>query len=331
MATYNLTAVQTPTPLAPPTPSFGNGGSPPGPFTTGQTYPPPGTSSVFNQVVAGLLLMGQQGSGGYGIFTGGALSAPAGLTVAIAPGIFLIDGIVELVSGTPVGNSPFYQVKLPVPYGLANNATNYVWLTNTGSLISSTSLAPPANARIFLGTVTTVAGAITNIDASGVLTIANGKFTRQTADIGMPTDVPPGMPIVTLTTTGYYTWSNNNHILQPPPALNASINSTQTLTPLSPRTFFYKVTGGADVTVKLPLSTLLPPGFVMAFYSSPDSTHNVLIKDSTGVTTFATITPGQVSGAATYPGTGGGTIWPATWTSGTPVGGPGMTGGGGAG
>ena len=74
--------------------------------------------------------------------------------------------------------------------------------------------------------------------------------------------------------------------------------------------------------MKLPAAAALPPGWTVTIYNSPDSTHNVLVKDSTGATAYATVTPGQAVQATTYPGAAGATVWPsATWIPATPTGG----------
>jgi plastocyanin len=214
---------------------------------------------------------------------------------------------------------------------LANNATSYVWLTQTGALVAATTLSPPTNARIFLGAVTTLSGAITNIDSSGVVSVKGGRFSRITADIGAPVDSPPPISLLTTTTTGVYLWNGANHALQPQEGVSATILATQTLTAGGPRTFYYKVTA-ADETVNLPAASALPPGWTVTIYNSPDSTHNVVVKDSTGATTYATVTPGQAVQASTYPGTGGATVWPTgTWTAAAPTGGLGIGGASGAG
>ncbi|MHB8638018.1 MAG: hypothetical protein ACYC96_16285 [Fimbriimonadaceae bacterium] len=322
MPTYNLTSTQVPTPLAPTTPVLGGGTS--GPFSTGMIA---GVSHSLNQLSAQALLLGQVGAGGYGIVSGLALSASSGLNVAVGVGIALVDGLLELVASAPYGA----QVLVPPPYTLADNATNYVWLTQTGALVAATTLSPPTNSRVFLGTVTTLSGAITNVDASGVVTVKGGRFARVTADIGPPGDTPPAIFLVTTTTTGEYLWTGPNHALQAQEGVSATIAATQTLTPSGPRTFYYKATA-ADETVKLPAPSALPPGWTVTVYNSPDSTHNVLVKDSAGATTYATATPGQAVQATTYPGTGGATAWPAaTWTPATPVGGFGVGGASGAG
>ena len=319
---YNLTSTQVPTPLAPTAPALGGGDT--GPFSTGMIA---GVSHSLNQLSAQILLLGQAGGGGYGIVSGLPLTASSGLNVAVATGIALVDGLLELVGSSPYGA----QVLLPPPYTLANNATNYVWLTQTGALVAATTLSPPTNARIFLGTVTTVSGAITNIDASGVVTVKGGQFSRITADIGAPTDTPPPIHLVTTTTTGAYLWNGASHALQAQAGVSATISSTQTLTPGGPRTFYYKVTA-ADETVKLPAASALPPGWTATIYNSPDSTHNVVVKDSTGATTYATVTPGQAVQATTYPGAAGATVWPSgTWTAASPTGGLGVGGVSGAG
>lgn len=322
---YARLASQVPTPIAVASPSLGQ---PSTPFATGSTYSPPaGTSLRFNQVAAAVKLLCEYGGGGYGILSGCDLSDGGGLNVAVSAGILVGDGILELTGGTPAGAAPVTQVATPGVYTLADGATNYVWLTSSGALVSSTSLAYPTGAKWFLGTVTTVAGAITTIDYSGRISLSGGRFTRQTANIGAPDDSPDAsLSLVTQTTTGRYRWSGSLHEFMAPPPNKQTLSADLTLTALSALNHFL-VASGANRTVLLPALSALPHGrtyWIMNY----GATNNILVKDATGATTYCTLTPGQAIGIPTLLDSSGNTAFPATYTPGVPT--AGSTGLGGA-
>jgi hypothetical protein len=281
-----------------------------------------GVSHSLNQLSAEATLLGQAGGGGYGIISGLGLSVVTGLNIAVAPGIALVDGFLELVSSSPYG----LQVQVPPPYTLPDASTSYVWLTQTGALISSTSTSPPTNARIFLGTTVTASGAISSIDSSGVVSITGGRLQRRTADAFAPLDSPPsGMNLFTQTTFGNFVWDGLSHkalvdlgkqLLSP--SLTQSLTGTLTLAATSPNRLYLTASGG-DQTVLLPLASTLPPGWNVTIYNVGAS-HSVVVKDSTGATTYATLTAGQAVAAATYLNSSGATIFPSTWSAGPPAG-----------
>jgi hypothetical protein len=314
---YTRTAASCPTPIGPvPAVDVGNGSS--GPFSTGMVQ---GVSQALNQVAAILALFGIVGGGAYAVMAGLGLSAGTGLNVVVANGTAMLDaGPLDLVTSDPVAP---YQVVNPGPYTLADNSTNFVWLTNTGSLVSSTSTTFPTGARVFLGTVTTVSGAITQTDGSNVVTLQNGTLTRITADIGAPTDAPPaGMNLWTVTSSGVYLWASPGsglafHAIQSQPPVSTTISATRTLTPLSSPSQILTASGGNQI-VLLPDPSLLPLGWSIAIYNSGGS-NNIVIKDHTGTTTYAACTPGQAVAAATLL-ISGAVAWPASWTPATPGG-----------
>jgi hypothetical protein len=298
MPAYGLTAAATPTPIAPTTPTIGNGSN-----TSGLQYPyapmyqgqSPGVSNLVNQLAKWLMTACQAGAvGSYGVVSGLALSAGSGLNVVMATGIALLDGIVEIVAS---GAQVPYQANAPVPYGLPDASTSYLFLTQdptTGAvgIVYSATLAFPANAKIFLGTVVTAAGAISTIDASNVPTVIGGKVTRQTADIGAPTDAPPQMHLETLTTTGVYSWNGTAHVRQEPPPNVQALSGTLTLTPLSSRTQLLDP-NGSDRIVELPALTGLVPGDIITIWNQ-GTAHNLTIQNSAGgaVGGGASLTPG---------------------------------------
>src|SRR5579872_1570737 len=162
--TYSVKANAAPAMIAPPTPAIGAGSS--GDFSSGMVT---GVSIALNQLLAALKLVTQNGGGANciagAVGTSLALSAGTGLNVVVAPGIAMMDRVLELVASGAVSPA---QVNVPAPYTLPDNATSFVWLTNVGTLVSATSTTPPANSRIYLGQVTTSGGAITAIDFGAV-------------------------------------------------------------------------------------------------------------------------------------------------------------------
>ena len=147
-------------------------------------------------------LAGRFGGGGYAVGIGLGLTINAGLSLTIAPGNAIIDG---------------YTYYAGTNYALADNVYSWLWLTKTASLevqtnATSTPPAPTANARAFLGRVLTAAGAITQIDGSGVLSILGGTLYRRTGDTIGPTDSPPAnLIIMTRTVGGVYMWDGSAH------------------------------------------------------------------------------------------------------------------------
>jgi hypothetical protein len=155
--------------------------------------------SKLNQNAARIDAMGRYSGGCWAITNGLTLSVGGGtLTLAIAAGQAQIDGPVTLSPGTTI----------LVP---DNTPRVYVWMNQSGLLISGTSTSPPA-ASIFLGSCVTSGGAITQVDTSGVVYNRAGVLWRQTADTTTPTDTPPaGVQLMTRGLTESYWWDGNGY------------------------------------------------------------------------------------------------------------------------
>lgn len=89
---------------------------------------------------------------GNGVLSGCLVSAGAGLSVNLSGGQAIIGFLIEVSPASNVG-------------GLADNALNYVWLKQDGSLAFATSSSPPSDqAAILLATATTSGGAVTAVN-----------------------------------------------------------------------------------------------------------------------------------------------------------------------
>ena len=273
--TYNYTAAACPAIQAPSTFIIGSG-SGNYPFVDGQT----GYASGLNQMFAALNVTGQIGACGYGIVTGIDVVAVAtpGLNVYVTPGIALVGQPLELVSS--VGMTPlFYQQAVPSAKLLADNSVNYVWLTQTGKVTSSVSTTPPASAVILLAIVTCASGSITNIDYSNRPGMQGAAVTRQTADIGPPTDAPPaGLPVITLTTTGKYQWNGVAHTNLAFPTNVQTVTTTLNLTPLSSRNQLLTPSGASQIVVLPALATLEAGAAFQITNFAPSGGHNFQVQ-----------------------------------------------------
>lgn len=150
-------------------------------------------------------LVSRDGGGGPAIIAGAggelALSAGSGLTLSVATGRARISGAVSLTAAGSLA--------------LANNSRCYVYLLADGSLTYvANSTTPPNDPCVYLGQVTTAAGAIGNVDRSGVLEARGPLLYRQTGDAADPDDEPPAsLAIWTLTQGGLYLWEGSEHRL----------------------------------------------------------------------------------------------------------------------
>ncbi len=137
-------------------------------FSTGQGY----TADDVNLGAARRDVDARYGGGYYGIAKGLDLSAGSGLTLNIAAGHAMIDGVVE-IPATSVG--------------LTDGGRNYIWLSQAGApSVVFGSLTPPIGASIFLGSALTATGTISSVDQSGVLYGVGGVPWLRTADTGIP-------------------------------------------------------------------------------------------------------------------------------------------------
>lgn len=157
----------------------------------------------FNRNAAYLDILSQSGSGMIAIISGLELIDGGGLTVDVSEGTALIGGLIQLPGGDSIV--------------VADNTDNFIWLKQDNSLESvNGSTTPPAGAVCYLGCVTTLTGAITVIDFSGVVYNYSGVPFRETGDTGEPADTPPVNWIgVTKTTGVVYQWNGGSYSYSP--------------------------------------------------------------------------------------------------------------------
>lgn len=146
-------------------------------------------STKFNQNARRIDALGRAGAGAYAIdwdsnpasavLPGLNLTVSSGLTLAIAAGQAVIDSVVQKTAATTVTLGD-------------NVARIYLWMDQLGAVTQvNNSPTPTAGAKVFLGSCVTSAGAITQIDGSGVMYFLGGDLARRTADTATPTDTPP--------------------------------------------------------------------------------------------------------------------------------------------
>lgn len=156
-----------------------------------------GTSSKLNYNSKIDNMGSRYGSGGYGIGSGFALSASTGLTVAVANGQAVIDGVAEAYSHADVV--------------VTASGTNWLWIKTDGSIVVQfNTTAKPSGNCVLLGAAITDGSSVTSIDTSGVVYFKGGDMWRQTADAGMPADTPDSsLWFYTKTTVGLWLWDGS--------------------------------------------------------------------------------------------------------------------------
>jgi hypothetical protein len=204
---YTLLASQVPLPIVPAALLSIAGGAPNVASTVTSLGSGVGSlSTPFNQNAVRIDALGRAGAGAYAIdwdsnpasavLPGLDLTVSSGLTLAIAAGQAIIDSVVQKLAATTLVLTD-------------NIARSYIWMNQAG-VISAVlnSLTPVAGAAVFLGSVVTSGGAITAIDGSGVCYNRCGVVTRQTADLGCPSDTPPaGLCFVNHCPGGAFMWT----------------------------------------------------------------------------------------------------------------------------
>lgn len=162
-------------------------------------------------------MAGRYGTGLIGIGTGLVITAAGTLAISISAGHAMIDGPVEIPAAYPISGLP------------DNTAKIWIWLKQNGTPVAvATSTTPPAAMCCLLGCVTTVSGAVTVIDTSGVMYLFGGIGHRFTSDAGVPTDTPPAnVSFFHLTPFGTFKAEGGLYKSPPPPSVAADPTSTQ--------------------------------------------------------------------------------------------------------
>lgn len=158
-----------------------------------------------NQLLARIDALGRYGAGIYAVAFGLDLSAGAGLSAHVSNGLAMLDGPIA-IDVQPAG----YDTHV-----LSDNTDNYVWLSRSGAFGHRTTadgvnmLLPPSNTEpwVYLGRMTTLAGAITATDYSGRLGYQGGLPIRRTNDAAKPGDTPgAALAFYTRTLKGLWLW-----------------------------------------------------------------------------------------------------------------------------
>jgi len=230
---------------------------------TGDTF----WSSKFNQNAALLDIISQVGGGVIAVVSGLDLTAGTGLTLNIAAGTALINGVIQL--------------KNAISMAITNNSTRYIWFKVNGTFEATSTTTPPASmASVFVGTVVTSAGAITKVDKSGVVYFKSGSLIRETNDVTFPTGtVDSSIIIITKTQSGPYVWDggSTSPINQSANIQNVTATKTETS---SDRNYITTNTGAGSK----PIITLEPAaiGIVRKFFIT--NSVGIRVKANTGDT-----------------------------------------------
>ena len=159
------------------------------------------TKQKRNAVIADVLA--RRGGGAYAVTEGLDLTA-SGLVCTVSAGQALLDG--------PATNAASNTV------ALADNAYNWLWILQDGSLTktssgSTTPPAAPSAACAFLGRIQVTAGAPGTPDYSGRWELRCGTLWRRTGDAGAPGDTPAvNLLFFNQTAGGMYLWTGGGYI-----------------------------------------------------------------------------------------------------------------------
>lgn len=287
-------------------------------------------SAKWNRNALASELIGRWGCGTYCIINGLTISTGSGLNLAVAAGQALIDGVVEISSATTYtvpANQALIFIWLKQDGTLTHSLTTAVptggkvYIGNCTSGASSISAVDfsgvmysrggmamrttadtgvpgdtPSSSLVFI--TYTSAGAYLWNGTSYNLLMTSAQWTEYIQDIvgslvqnGDGIDWTYSDAGATLTGNLNYPELITGLQLQqvPHPAYSAALSATLELT-LASQNIIAVDPNGANRTVKLPAS----PGWGNWFkIINKGTANNIVVKDSTGVTTIATLTPGQ--------------------------------------
>lgn len=187
------------------------------------------------------------GGGGLAVANGLTLSFTTGLNLTVSAGHGLSGGIVELSANTVIA----------VP---DNQSRIWIWLLLNKTLDYTLTTTAPATTAILLGSCVTSGGNITAIDSSGVMYVRGGKLYRETADIGVPLDIPnAGLLFSHKTLAGYYEWNGSFYAQLSAGLLSKSVagSSNVTLTNIEASNKILVLTGilTGNIDLIFPLAT----------------------------------------------------------------------------
>lgn len=300
---YLYNAIQCPIVPAPTAPPSQSGCS--DTTTTAGTYNPQASGSAFNpryynQMVAQTAAFGV--FGGFGtVMSGLVLSTGSGLNLAVSAGTANIMGQVEYSGGV-----------VTVP---DSTALGFVWLLQNGTLTATTSTTPPSANSAYIGNFTTSGGNVTIVDYTSVPYSIGNNVYRWTNDRSAPTDTPnSGTFYHTITAAGHYIFNGVNYYAAAPTTQAYEYIATltvpfQVIVQDAGLTLNLTASGG-DQTVNLPNPSGLPTAWVINL-NNVGSSHSLVVKDYTGVTTYATLTQtNNFLSIPTYTNSSGTVIFP---------------------
>ena len=150
-----------------------------------------------NQNVAMADELARYGAGLIGVPDGPTkitLGVGIGLSLAVSAGHAMIGGPVEIATAGTVTVAD-------------NTARQWLWLQQSGVVVATSTVTPPAGEVCLIGSCVTSGGNIASVDYSGVMYLRGGIGWRQTADQSAPTDTPPStIQFMAYTAGGSYWW-----------------------------------------------------------------------------------------------------------------------------
>jgi hypothetical protein len=131
----------------------------------------------------------------FAVISGLAISAGTGLSLNVATGYALIDGVLEVAAQAYV-----------VP---ASQARVWIWVKQDKTVVHTLTATAPSAKSLYIGSVVTSGSAITSVDSvDGVQCLKGGIVYRATSDTGIPdASGPSGQVMVAKTLGGTFLWN----------------------------------------------------------------------------------------------------------------------------
>lgn len=158
--------------------------------------------------------IGRGGAGAYAVdWDSGPSSSVPGLNITTTGALNVTVGTGQALIDGPIQNA-VAQVVSGITNGIARI---YLWLGTDGVVRPvNNSLTPPASptaAQVFIGSVVTGGGLVTEINGSGVCYFRGPHLFRRCADTGCPSDTPPsGLALFTYCPGGLFLWTGDAYI-----------------------------------------------------------------------------------------------------------------------
>jgi hypothetical protein len=139
-------------------------------------------------------------SGVFSVVQGLTLSVVSGLTVQVAAGHAMMESLIELSAATNIT--------------VADNAQQFIWLKQDGTLEARTGTSAPAIDAVLLGAATAAGGTVSGtFDYSGVMKVLGMSAIRETGDTNYPGDTPNALlTFFTKTQGGLFFWDGAQYL-----------------------------------------------------------------------------------------------------------------------